>query len=97
MARRRTRTRYRTRVKRVYSRSKGILGGAKLQNAMWGAGAGFIDPMIPEFLGKWTKPLVYGAGSIILKKPQLMTIAGFKLGQAFTGTTAGNNGAGFWE
>jgi len=97
MARRRTRTRYRTRVKRVYSRRKGLFSKSKLMNVAWGAGAGFVDPMIPNFLGKWTKPLIYGAGGVILNKPALLTVAGYKLGEAFTVGSVQKIVSGFWE
>lgn len=56
---------------------------------------GFISPMIPEFIGKWTKPVVFGAGGYLLKKPALLGIAGYELGKSFSFGTNGNGS--FWE
>jgi hypothetical protein len=51
--------------------------------------------MIPEFIGKWTKPVVFGAGGYLLKKPALLGIAGYELGKSFSSGLGGNGS--FWE
>jgi hypothetical protein len=89
----RTVTRY---VKRGYSRRKGLLGG-NTGKIVIGAAAGFFDPMIPNVLGGWTKPIVYGAAGYVFKKPALLTVAGFKAGQMLAsggifGKQQGNGG-----
>jgi len=81
-------------IRRGYRSRKGLLSG-NIGNVVWGAAAGFVDPMIPNFIGKWTKPVVFGAAGYLLKKPALLSIAGYKLGQTFT-SGAGGNGS-FWE
>jgi lysine/ornithine N-monooxygenase len=68
---RRTRRAY-AYAKKGYRSRKGLLSGSA-GNIIIGAGAGFLSPMIPEFLGGWTKPLIFGAGGYLLKKPALLT------------------------
>jgi hypothetical protein len=94
---RRTRTRYRTRVKKVYSRRKGLLSG-NMNNIIWGAAGGFVSGMIPQFLGKWTNPVAFGAAGWLLKKPAFLSIAGYEIGKAFSGGSIFKGGSGgFWE
>ena len=99
MAKRKTRTRYLTRVKKGYRSRKGLLSG-NLGNIAYGAMAGFISPMIPQFLGKWTNTVAFGAGGYLLKKPALLGVAGYELGKAIGGGMFGTNtgnGNGFYE
>ena len=91
MARRRYRYRPRTRTRTVYRKvrggyrkRKGFLTG-QMGNFVIGAGAGIVEPMIPQFIGKWTNPAVFGALGYYFKKPALMSIAGYQLGKAITG------------
>lgn len=41
--------------------------------------------MIPQFLGEWTNPVAFGAAGYLLKKPALLTVAGYELGRKLTG------------
>ena len=84
---------YRTRVKKAARRRKGLLSGGTLKNVLYGAGAGVISPYIPQFFGKFTNPVVFGAAGVVLNKPVLLGIAGYELGKSFR--MGGNgNGAG---
>ena len=98
-ARTRTRTVYR-KARRGYRKRKGLLTG-NMGNILIGAGAGAFEPMIPQFLGKWTTPLVFGGLGYYFKKPVLLGIAGYKIGQMFSfgggGTKAGSKVKGFFE
>ena len=97
---RRTRRAY-AYAKRGYRSRKGLLSGSA-GNIIIGAGAGFLSPMIPEFLGGWTKPLIFGAGGYLLKKPALLTLAGYEAGKNLSGGGIGNlfggsgNNSGGW-
>lgn len=91
MARRKTRTVYR-RAKRAYSRRKGLLGGGTLKNVAIGAGAGILSPFIPQFVGRWTNPIVFGAAGVFFNKPVLLGIAGYELGKSFSFGGNGNGG-----
>ncbi len=86
-ARAATRTVYR-KAKRGYSARKGLLSG-NLKNVAIGAAAGFVSPMIPQFIGKWTNPAAFFAAGYILKKPALMSVAGYEIGRAFSGGFGG--------
>lgn len=90
----RTRTVYRS-VKRGYRSRKGLLSG-NIGNLLIGAIAGATSPMIPNIIGKWTKPVLFGVAGYALKKPALITIAGYELGRGFTmnGFSVGNGGNG---
>jgi len=96
MARRRKtgyRTRYIRAARRGYSRRKGLLGG-NTGNILIGAVAGAASNMIPDIIGPWTKPLVFGAGGYILKKPALLTIAGYEAGKQLSANLfGGGNGS----
>jgi len=84
MARRKTYTRrIYTKARRSYRKRKGFLSG-NVGNIVWGAGFGALSPMIPQFLGSYTNPLVAGALGYYFKKPALMGIAGYELGKAFS-------------
>jgi hypothetical protein len=84
MARRRkTRTVYRY-AKRGYRRSKSLLSG-KVGHVIIGGVAGAVSPMIPQFVGSWTNPLVFGGLGVVMKKPQLLTIAGYEVGKMLVG------------
>lgn len=94
--RRRTRTVYRT-VRRGYRRRKGLISGS-LGNILWGGVAGFASGMIPQFIGKWTNPVVFGAAGYFFKKPALLGAAGYALGQSLSGGGYFAAGSGnFWE
>ena len=58
-----------------------------------GAVAGAVSPMIPNVLGAYTKPIVFGAGGYLLKKPALLSIAGYETGKIIGGMVFGGNGA----
>jgi len=66
---------------------------------VWGGGAGAISPYVPQVVGKWTNPILFGGASILLKKPQLMTIAGYQAGQALmmNGFSAGSSASVGYE
>ena len=94
----RTRTVYRTARRGIRSR-KGLLGG-NLQNIIWGGLAGAVSNYIPDLpvVGKFTKPVIFGAGGYILKKPALMTCAGYELGKSLTsGSLTGSTQSGIFE
>jgi len=94
MARRR-RTRTVTRyVRRGVRRRRGLLSG-KMGNIAIGAIAGIAGDMIPPILGNFTKPVVFGAGGYILKKPALFTLAGYELGRTLN--PFGNSGGGLFK
>jgi len=92
----RTRTRYRTRVKRVYSRSRG--GGGKFKPVIDGALAGIGGNIASKYLGNWGNPVAYGAVGIWRRNQTLTTLAGVSLGQAVSGMLpfigGGSNGNG---
>jgi len=84
MAKRKRRTRTVTRkVRRGYRKRRGFLTG-NIGNIVIGAGFGAISPMIPQFLGGFTTPLVAGGLGYYFKKPALMGIAGYELGKAIS-------------
>jgi len=84
MARRRYgRTIYRS-ARKGYRSRKGLLGGS-MGNILIGAVAGAVSPMIPDVLGGWTKPAVFGAAGYFFKKPALMSIAGYEIGKTLMG------------
>lgn len=96
MARRKTRTVYRT-VRKGYRARKGLLTGS-LGNILWGGVAGYASSMIPQFIGKWTNPVVFGAAGYLLKKPALLGVAGYAAGQALAGGAVFKAGSsGLWE
>lgn len=74
------RTRYIRAARRGYSRRKGLLSG-NTGNIVIGAVAGAVSNMVPDIVGGWTKPLLFGAGGYVLKKPALLTIAGYEAGK----------------
>lgn len=91
----RTRTVYR-KAKRGYRARKGLLGGS-MNNVLWGGIAGVLSSFIPSNLpvvGKFGKPVVLGAGGYILKKPALLTCAGYELGKTLITSGLGMNGNG---
>ena len=62
---------------------------------VYGAIGGAISPMIPQFIGGWTNPAVFGALGYLMKKPAFFTIAGYEVGRKlgssmFGGGTVGN-------
>ncbi len=81
VARYRRARRYYAAARRGYRSRKGLLGGSA-GNLLVGAIAGAVSNMIPDFIGGWTKPLVFGAGGYILKKPALLTVAGYEAGKS---------------
>jgi hypothetical protein len=94
----RTRTVYR-KARRAYRSRKSFLGGS-MKHIVWGAGAGVASNFIPQFFGKWTNPVVFGGAGILLKKPDLVTVAGYELGKGLLGSIGAGTGAGggsFWE
>lgn len=101
IARRRRYGRVRTvysRARRGYSRRKGLLSG-NTGNIVIGAVAGAASPMIPQFLGGWTNPLVFGGLGYFLKKPALLTIAGYEAGKNLTSgglLGGGGDSSGGW-
>ena len=94
MARRRRyypRTRTRTRYVRTRGRSrkKSFLSG-KVGNLVIGAGAGALGGMVPQFIGQYTNPIVFGGLGWYFNKPALLGIAGYELGKGLTGGFGGN-------
>jgi len=65
-------------------------------NLVIGAIAGAVSPMIPNIIGKWTKPALFGVAGYALKKPALITIAGYELGRGLmtNGFSLGGGGNG---
>ena len=88
-----TRTIYK-KARRGYRKRKGFLTG-NMGNIIIGAGYGAIEPMIPQFLGGWTSPLVAGAVGWYFKKPALMGIAGYQVGQLISPFGNGSQMGGF--
>lgn len=78
--RKRSYRRYYARARRGYSRRKGLLSG-NTGNMVIGAAAGFGSQFIPQFLGGWTNPIVFGAIGYLMKKPALFSIAGYEAGK----------------
>jgi len=96
----RRRTRYRTvytRARRGYRSRKGLLSGS-MGNAVWGAIAGAASGFIPDIFGKWTKPAALAVGGYLLKKPALISCAGYEVGKSLiSGGLVSGSGNGFWE
>lgn len=95
MARRRGYSRTRTIYRKArggYRSRKGLLSGS-LKSVLIGAVAGAVSNFIPDlpYVGKYTKPVVLGAGGYILKKPELMTCAGYELGKSLMGGNGNGN------
>jgi len=69
-----------------------------MNNLLWGGIAGVGSMFIPNNLpvvGKFGKPLILGAGGYFLKKPALMSCAGYELGKTLIGGGLGlSNGNG---
>lgn len=72
--------RYYGRIRRGYRSRKGLLSG-NTGNMVIGAAAGFGSKFIPQFLGGWTNPLVFGALGYFTKKPAFFSIAGYEAGK----------------
>ena len=92
---------YGRKFKRYHSRRKGIFSGMT-GNLLLGLGAGFVRNYIPPVLGRWTIPAVFIGGGYVAKKPQLISIGAYELGQAISqqGLNLGGGGNGngsFWE
>ena len=89
--------RYYAGAKRYYRARKGLLGGS-MGNAVIGAVAGAVSPMIPQFIGGWTNPIAFGVAGYVLKKPALLTVAGYEAGKTLIsgglGNIFGNNQGG---
>lgn len=73
---RRTRTRYRTKVKRVYSRAR----GGSMKPLINGAMAGVAAEAGQKFLGQYGVPLGVGAVGFLKNDSTLKTIAGLQIG-----------------
>jgi len=86
----RTKTRYRTRVKRVYSRSRG--GGGKFKPIIDGALAEVGGSFASNYLGSWGRPVAYGLVGTWRRNNTLTTMAGVALGQAVSGMLPGMGG-----
>jgi hypothetical protein len=54
-------------------------------NVVVGAVAGAVSPMIPQFVGGWTNPIAFGVLGYVLKKPALLTVAGYEAGKTLIG------------
>lgn len=83
--------RYRTRVKRVYSRARGGFGGQFkpiLVGAICGAGGKLAAPI----LGQWSQPFVNGAAGWFFKDKTAMFLAGYTAGNMLLGGNGGTNG-----
>ena len=86
MARRR---RYYTRVKRSY-RTRGGMGAFKpiVNGIIAEAGSSFAS----NFLGAYSRPVIYGAAGWFLKDTTLKTLCGIQLGGMLLGGGNGNLG-----
>ena len=81
MARRRSYTRrVYTKARRSYRRRKGLLSG-NMGNVVVGAVAGAVGDYIPPLIGVYTKPVAFAVGGYLLKKPALLSIAGYEAGK----------------
>ena len=96
----RRRTRYRTRIKRVY---RGRGGGGGLKPVVDGAIAGVAGGILQKWLGKWAIPGAAVAVGMWRKNATLKTEGGRELGLMisqglpFFGGNGGNGGAGGYE
>lgn len=86
----RGRTRYVTRVKKVYSKARGFGGSFKpaLVGAMCGAGGKAAVPI----LGNWSQPIVNGAAGWFFKDKTAMFLAGYTAGNMLLGGNGGTSG-----
>jgi hypothetical protein len=90
-------TRYRTKVKRVYSKGRNFGGSMKpvIDGAIAGAGGQFAT----KYVGAWGQPIADIGVGIYMKNNTLKTIGGrslgMQLGGMFSGT--GNGSAGAFE
>lgn len=82
-------------ARRGYRKRKGLLSG-NTGNMIIGAAAGFASPYIPRIIGPWTLPVVFGAAGYFMKKPALLSIAGYELGKTIStsGIIGGLGGGG---
>jgi hypothetical protein len=89
---RRTRTRYRTRVKRVYSRSRS--GGGKIKNIIDGALAGAVGEFAQKYAGAYGHPIgALGIG--FWRKNNVLTTTGAReLGAMLVNQMGFGSGAG---
>lgn len=90
--------RYRTRIKRVRSRAKGILSG-KIGKAIKGGAVGFGINYVPDLpiVGKFTKPVILGGAGFFLKDNDLITMGAYELGRSMGSGGSGYIEGGFWE
>ena len=88
---RRARTRYRTRVKRIYSRAK----GGSFRPIINGVIAGVAAEAAQKYLGSYGVPLGVGAVGYFMKDNTLKTIAGLQAGSLIGNAlpVIGGNGA----
>jgi len=89
VARYRRARRYYAGAKRFYRGRKGLLGGS-MGNVVVGAIAGAVSPMIPQFIGSFTNPVAFGVAGYVLKKPALLTVAGYEAGKMLISGGIGN-------
>lgn len=90
---RRVKTRYRTRVKKVYSRNKGLFGGmGKLKPLLFGAGAEVGADVLTSKIGPWGGPIAYGFCGWFGNNQTLLTQAGQMIGNLLTGNLGGSGG-----
>jgi len=97
MARRRRKSytrRIYSRARTGYRKRKGFLTG-NMGNIIIGAGYGAISPMIPQFIGGFTNPVVALGLGWYFKKPALMGIGGYELGRALS--PFGNSNGGMFK
>ena len=96
---RRTRTRYRTRVKRVYSRSRSF-GGVKTKQILDGVLAGAAETFATRYLGAWGEPAALIGVGWFRRNTTLSTLGGIEIGQMIGGMVGGGGattGGSFYQ
>jgi len=86
----RTRTRYRTRVKKIYSRARS--SGGQFKPAITGAICGAGGKLAANYLGAWGQPAVNGIVGWFMKDKTAMFLAGYGAGNMLLGGNGGTTG-----
>jgi len=87
----RSKIRYRTKVKRIYSRARGGIGGS-FKPALVGAICGAGGKLAANYLGNWGQPVVNAAAGWFFKDKTAMFLAGYTAGNMILGN--GSTGTG---
>jgi len=90
--------RYRTKVKRVYSRAR---ASVPMKNVMDGVFAGVVSGVASNWLGGWGSPVGKLAIGWWRRNSTLSTMAGIEFGNMISGVLpfggSGSSGGGFFE